>query len=212
MVPRGPICQAFHIPLDVKRPTCKGCTGHCLSLTARKEKQCPLSGDATSHSTASARLLACRAGALGDIRLILDRPVHFPQHSSSWTPSTTSSRCVLVCWFAAACANHTLALQNDKSGIGSAINNAGGGGADGEKKEDMLDKGVDWVQQVRCAGGELLLSPKLTLLNPVLQNVMNQGVQDNETATEQAKDNMIAETIRNQYKERTGSDFPIQDK
>lgn len=41
---------------------------------------------------------------------------------------------------------------------------------------------------------------------------MNQGAQDNETATEQAKDNMIAETIRNQYKERTGSDFPIQDK
>lgn len=66
--------------------------------------------------------------------------------------------------FAAPCANHTLALQNDKSGIGSAINNAGGGGADGEKKEDGLDKGIDWVQQVHCAGGEQ--NPTLQLTFP----------------------------------------------
>jgi hypothetical protein len=81
-------------------------------------------------------------------------------------------------------------FQNDKSGIGSAINNAGGGGAEGEKKEDYLDKGIDMFQE----------------------RVLNQGAQDNETATEQAKDNLIADQIRSQWKERTGSDFPIQDK
>jgi hypothetical protein len=41
--------------------------------------------------------------------------------------------------------------------------------------------------------------------------VFKQGAQDNETATEQTKDNMIADAIRNQYKSQTGSDFPIKD-
>lgn len=34
-------------------------------------------------------------------------------------------------------------LQNDKSGVGEQINKMGGGGAEGEKKEDYLDK-VGW--------------------------------------------------------------------
>lgn len=44
------------------------------------------------------------------------------------------------------------------------------------------------------------------------ERVLNQGPQDNETATEQAKDNLIADQIRSQWKDRTGSDFPIEDK
>lgn len=44
------------------------------------------------------------------------------------------------------------------------------------------------------------------------EKVLNEGPQDNETAAEQAKDNLIADQIRSQWKDRTGSDFPIQDK
>lgn len=85
---------------------------------------------------------------------------------------------------------HLFSFQkNDKSGVGEAINNAGGGGAEGEKKEDYLDKGIDMFQE----------------------RVLNQGEQNNETATEQAKDNLIADQIRSQWKDRTGSDFPIKD-
>ncbi|KAM0701194.1 hypothetical protein Q7P35_011555 [Cladosporium inversicolor] len=75
-------------------------------------------------------------------------------------------------------------------GIGNKLNNAAGGGAEGEKKEDGLDKGIDYVQE----------------------NFLGQGKQDNESAIEQAKDEQISDFIRGQYKGQTGKDFPIADK
>lgn len=41
---------------------------------------------------------------------------------------------------------------------------------------------------------------------------MGQGPQNNESAAEQAKDEAISDTIRAQYKNMTGKDFPIADK
>ncbi|KAL0567401.1 hypothetical protein V5O48_014593 [Marasmius crinis-equi] len=75
-------------------------------------------------------------------------------------------------------------------GLMGKLNNAMGGGASGEKKEDGLDKGVDWVQE----------------------NVFKQGPQNNESAAEQMKDEAISDGIRDQYKNATGKDFPIADK
>ena len=75
-------------------------------------------------------------------------------------------------------------------GIGNKLNNAAGGGAEGEKKEDYLDKGVDYVQE----------------------NFLGQGKQDNESAIEQAKDEQISDFIRGQYKGVSGKEFPVADK
>lgn len=41
---------------------------------------------------------------------------------------------------------------------------------------------------------------------------MGEGKQDDESAAEQAKDEVISDTIRGKYKEFSGSDFPIADK
>merc|ERR1711965_1185475 len=68
--------------------------------------------------------------------------------------------------------------------------NGMGGGQKGEKNEDTLDKAVDFVQE----------------------NVLGQGQQSNESAAEQAKDEAISDYIRGQYKNTTGTDFPIEDK
>ncbi|KAJ4344448.1 uncharacterized protein N0V89_012190 [Didymosphaeria variabile] len=76
------------------------------------------------------------------------------------------------------------------SGLGNKANEAAGGGAAGEKNEDMLDKGVDFVQE----------------------KFLGQGAQDNESALEQAKDEKISDFIRGQYKNASGSDVPIKDK
>ncbi|KAF2090838.1 hypothetical protein K490DRAFT_10066, partial [Saccharata proteae CBS 121410] len=76
------------------------------------------------------------------------------------------------------------------SGIGDKFNSAAGGGKQGEKNEDYLDKGVDFVQE----------------------KFLGQGPQDNESAVEQAKDEQISDFIRKQYKSTTGSDIPIKDK
>ncbi|KAF8978177.1 hypothetical protein BDQ17DRAFT_1205701, partial [Cyathus striatus] len=65
-----------------------------------------------------------------------------------------------------------------------------GGGASGEKKEDGLDKAIDFVQE----------------------HVFKQGPQHNESAIEQMKDNQIADAIRDQYQKFTGKEFPIKDK
>ncbi|KAL2257693.1 hypothetical protein VTK26DRAFT_9309 [Humicola hyalothermophila] len=65
-----------------------------------------------------------------------------------------------------------------------------GGGPESEKKEDALDKGIDWVQE----------------------HVLKQGNQDNESVAEQAKDKMIAKAIRDQYEKATGKPFPIKEK
>ncbi|KAI9791912.1 MAG: hypothetical protein M1833_001294 [Piccolia ochrophora] len=75
-------------------------------------------------------------------------------------------------------------------GIGDKLNSAAGGGKESEKKEDYLDKGVDYVQE----------------------NFLGQGKQDNENAIEQAKDEQISDFIRGQYKSRAGKDFPVEDK
>ncbi|KFY44310.1 hypothetical protein V494_01540 [Pseudogymnoascus sp. VKM F-4513 (FW-928)] len=75
-------------------------------------------------------------------------------------------------------------------GLKDKMNTAAGGGRESEKNEDMLDKGIDYVQE----------------------KFMGQGKQDNESAIEQAKDGQIADFIRSQYKGSTGSDFPIADK
>ncbi|CCO27519.1 hypothetical protein RSOLAG1IB_05645 [Rhizoctonia solani AG-1 IB] len=79
--------------------------------------------------------------------------------------------------------------QGGGGGIMGGINNALGGGQKGEQNEDLLDKGVDYVQE-RMGGGD----------------------QSNESAAEQVKDEAISDTIRSQYKNTTGSDFPIADK
>ncbi|KAI1110603.1 hypothetical protein F5Y14DRAFT_358997 [Nemania sp. NC0429] len=82
--------------------------------------------------------------------------------------------------------------QEEKSGGGfmDKLNSLGGGGQESEKNEDVLDKGVDWVQE----------------------NVLGQPDQSNESAVEQAKDEKISDFIRDQYKTATGSDIPIKDK
>lgn len=46
----------------------------------------------------------------------------------------------------------------------------------------------------------------------VQERFMGQGQQSNETAAEQAKDEVISDMIRDKYKGMTGSDFPIADK
>jgi len=75
-------------------------------------------------------------------------------------------------------------------GFMGMLNNAAGGGKQGEAKEDGLDKAVDYVQE----------------------HFMGAGDQSNESALEQAKDEQISDMIRQQYKNMTGKDFPIADK
>ena len=75
-------------------------------------------------------------------------------------------------------------------GIMDKLHGVVGGGPESEKKEDALDKGVDWVQE----------------------NVLKQGPQSNENAIEQAKDEQISDFIRSQYKGVAGKDFPVADK
>ncbi|EEH47570.1 uncharacterized protein PADG_03654 [Paracoccidioides brasiliensis Pb18] len=76
------------------------------------------------------------------------------------------------------------------SGIGDRMNTAAGGGKESEKNEDMLDKGIDFVQE----------------------HILGQGPQNNESALEQAKDEKISDFIRGQYKSTTGKELPIRDK
>ncbi|KAJ2892125.1 hypothetical protein MKZ38_010221 [Zalerion maritima] len=74
--------------------------------------------------------------------------------------------------------------------IGNKVNEAAGGGKKSEKDEDMLDKGVDFIQE----------------------KFLGAGPQDNENAAEQAKDEQISDMVRKQYKSATGQEFPIKDK
>ncbi|KAG8350433.1 hypothetical protein FVEN_g11377 [Fusarium venenatum] len=80
--------------------------------------------------------------------------------------------------------------QTESGGFMDKVNNMAGGGASGEKKEDGLDKAVDYVQE----------------------NFLGAGNQSNESAAEQMKDEAISDAIRDQYKGATGSEFPIADK
>ncbi|KAJ4300135.1 hypothetical protein N0V88_002804 [Collariella sp. IMI 366227] len=72
-------------------------------------------------------------------------------------------------------------------GFMDKLHGMAGGGPESEKKEDALDKGIDWVQE----------------------NVLGQGQQSNENAAEQAKDRLIASQIRQQYKNATGQEMPL---
>lgn len=61
----------------------------------------------------------------------------------------------------------------------------------------------------------ILPTPQLTLptgVDLVQQYGMGGGQQSNETAAEQAKDEVISDMIRGKYKEATGSDFFVADK
>ncbi|UPK91192.1 hypothetical protein LCI18_002127 [Fusarium solani-melongenae] len=84
--------------------------------------------------------------------------------------------------------------QNQESGSGGGfmdkLNGMAGGGAQGEKNEDGLDKAVDYVQE----------------------KFLGQGDQSNESAAEQAKDEAISDFIRDKYKETTGKEFFVEDK
>ncbi|KAJ3051462.1 hypothetical protein HK097_007525 [Rhizophlyctis rosea] len=82
--------------------------------------------------------------------------------------------------------------QQPASGGGfmDKINGAMGGGAQGEKNEDGLDKAVDFVQE----------------------KFMGAGPQNNESAIEQAKDEAISDAIRGRYKAATGKEFLVADK
>ncbi|KAI8683211.1 Hypothetical protein NCS54_00428800 [Fusarium falciforme] len=84
--------------------------------------------------------------------------------------------------------------QNQESGSGGGfmdkLNGMAGGGAQGEKNEDGLDKAVDYVQE----------------------KFLGQGDQSNESAAEQAKDEAISDFIRDKYKETTGKEFFVDDK
>ncbi|TFK32143.1 hypothetical protein BDQ12DRAFT_775027 [Crucibulum laeve] len=80
--------------------------------------------------------------------------------------------------------------KSSGGGFMDKINGAMGGGEQGEKKEDMLDKAVDFAQE----------------------KLFGAGPQNNESAFEQAKDEQISDAIRRKYKAATGRDFPIADK
>ncbi|KAK4110243.1 hypothetical protein N656DRAFT_714102 [Canariomyces notabilis] len=69
---------------------------------------------------------------------------------------------------------------SSSGGIMDKLHGMAGGGPESEKKEDSLDKGVDWVQE----------------------NVLGQGPQNNESAAEQAKDKFIAGQIRGQFQNK----------
>lgn len=44
------------------------------------------------------------------------------------------------------------------------------------------------------------------------EKFLGQGDQSNESAADQAKDEQISDFIRDQYKTRTGKEFPVKDK
>ncbi|KAK0649559.1 hypothetical protein B0T16DRAFT_389589 [Cercophora newfieldiana] len=86
--------------------------------------------------------------------------------------------------------NQQAPSSSSGGGFMDKLHGMAGGGPHSEKNEDALDKGVDWAQE----------------------NVFKQGSQTNESALEQAKDEKISDTIRDQYKKAMGKDFPVADK
>lgn len=77
---------------------------------------------------------------------------------------------------------------------------------------DPLDKGC--VQVFRSWKYlELTLSTATDIaVDFVQEHVLHQGSQKNESVLEQLKDEGISDTIRKQYKNITGKEFPIEDK
>ena len=102
--------------------------------------------------------------------------------------------------------------KEEGGGFMDKVNNFAGGGQQGEKNEDALDKG-------ECSPSlEYKISQKrppfdiASAVDMFQEKVLGQGDQSNESATEQAKDEAISDFIRDKYKETTGKDFPIEDK
>ncbi len=52
----------------------------------------------------------------------------------------------------------------------------------------------------------------LSAVDWVQEHVLKEGQQSNETAAEEAKDEVISDTIRTEFKKVTGKDFFIPDK
>ncbi|KAJ3873236.1 hypothetical protein F5051DRAFT_419772 [Lentinula edodes] len=73
-------------------------------------------------------------------------------------------------------------------GITDTIQSALGGGSKAEENEDDLDKAIDFVQH----------------------HILRQGAQSHESILEQLKDEQIARTIRAQYQNLTGREFPLK--
>lgn len=89
------------------------------------------------------------------------------------------------------------------------LNGMAGGGPQGEKNEDTLDKGRHCPFHIDFACCVLTLHSGIDW---VQEHVFKQGPQNNESATEQAKDKFIAQNIRQQYHNATGKEFPVKEK
>ncbi|KUI61528.1 hypothetical protein VP1G_08708 [Cytospora mali] len=90
-------------------------------------------------------------------------------------------------------------------GFTDKLNNLAGGGAQGEKNEDAVDKGLFPKYLIWFGDG-------VAGVDWAQEHVLGQGPQSNESAIEQAKDEQISDFIRGQYKSTTGKDVPIADK
>ncbi|KAK0645765.1 hypothetical protein B0T16DRAFT_296178, partial [Cercophora newfieldiana] len=105
-------------------------------------------------------------------------------------------------------------------GLFDKLHGAVGGGPESEKKEDALDKGASRPPHKNAPTSShppTTLKPKTkpfphSGIDWVQENVLKQGNQNNESAAEQAKDKLIAETIRDQYTKATGKEFPVKEK
>ncbi len=90
------------------------------------------------------------------------------------------------------------------------VNAIAGGGASSETKEDKLDKCKFGSSRDAEAGHVLLIY--IAAIDWVQENILGQGKQDNESATEQFKDEQMSDFLRREYKNTTGSDFFVKDK
>jgi hypothetical protein len=101
--------------------------------------------------------------------------------------------------------------QTQQTGSGGGfldkLHGMAGGGPESEKKEDTLDKG-EFLLASDVIESNKPYHSKANTLSPgidwVQENVFKQGDQSNESAAEQAKDRMIAQQIRDQYKNYSG--------
>lgn len=97
-------------------------------------------------------------------------------------------------------------------GFADKLNEMAGGGRKGEANEDALDKGkIQFLADafLGCLYGD---SNLVIAIDYAQEKFLGQGDQSNESAVEQMKDDQIAGFIRNQYKNATGSEFPIKEK
>ena len=105
--------------------------------------------------------------------------------------------------------------EESSGGFMDKVNNAAGGGKQGEKNEDALDKGKFPLPppDTSSRNSHLSLLTKISSAVDMFQEkVLGQGDQSNESAAEQAKDEAISDFIRDKYKETTGKDFFVPDK